>query len=848
MDKQIRSNLIIMISILMIGLVASFLFIGNFMRSVNEASDKETLIYVLETTEQMNYSLQSRIDDTWSQLNMAKQTLLHIGDDAKAVIDYLSAMCDDAAMETIFLLSDRGDYISNNGDYGNWNISEELLALFTEGETVCMLRQNVSAGDMLSFAIPIQGITINGIYMEYMIAEYRLDTFMDVLSLKSYGGQGVACVVDNKGRCLFHSGNMLPFGSNSYYFFSMLQDFEFERNPDIASKEELRQQMVSGGKGAVYVTGNDNTYAVSFVPVGIMDWNLVLLVGQEALSTGRESYVQKMAEMSIGVVLFIIVICAIAYLIATWILKRRTTQQLSNRERLINILSNDTMGAYILVDEKTMLCTYVSPGISSVLGLDVTMFINAPFEKVVDAIHSPVLEESLAQWNRMEILEVQRFVFFHPKTGESKYLRCRFFPSTDGELVVTLMDETADAKKEKVLQDAITAARSANEAKSNFLSNISHDIRTPMNTIVGLAVLLEREVDKNDKVREYTDKLGVASRHMLGLINDVLDMSKIESGKTILNMERFRLSVLLEELSVVIQPQAKAKKQKFTIIDEDLRPDCLVGDKMHISQILSNLLSNAVKYTQEDGRIVLTVTQLSLDERGYVRLRFEVEDNGMGMSADFLENIFEPFIRENTSTVSGIQGTGLGMAITKSLVELMGGTITVKSTVGEGSIFTVELELRTAKKEIEVQARDVGVRESKEKNISIEGLNFLLAEDNAINAEIMTELLAMEGARCDRAVNGRRVVEMFEAASNGTYDVILMDIQMPEMDGYAAAWAIRNSNHPEGASIPIIAMTANAFAEDVQKALEAGMNEHVAKPVNMNLLCATVVRLLEERK
>lgn len=324
-------------------------------------------------------------------------------------------------------------------------------------------------------------------------------------------------------------------------------------------------------------------------------------------------------------------------------------------------------------------------------------------------------------------------------------------------------------------------------------------------------------------------------------------MSKIESGKTILNMERFRLSVLLEELSVVIQPQAKAKKQKFTIIDEDLRPDCLVGDKMHISQILSNLLSNAVKYTQEDGRIVLTITQLSLDERGYVRLRFEVEDNGMGMSADFLENIFEPFIRENTSTVSGIQGTGLGMAITKSLVELMGGTITVKSTVGEGSIFTVELELRTAQKEIEVQARDVDVRESNEKKLSIEGLNFLLAEDNAINAEIMTELLAMEGAHCDRAVNGRRVVEMFEAASPGTYDVILMDIQMPEMDGYAAAWAIRNSNHPEGASIPIIAMTANAFAEDVQKALEAGMNEHVAKPVNMNLLCATVVRLLEEK-
>ena len=524
----------------------------------------------------------------------------------------------------------------------------------------------------------------------------------------------------------------------------------------------------------------------------------------------------------------------------------------------------------------------------------------------------------------------------------------------------------------ETLGEALDTAKAANEAKSNFLANMSHDIRTPMNAIVGFSTLLTKDAERPDKVREYTRKISASSQHLLSLINDILDMSKIESGKTVLNMMEFSLPELLDELYTMMLPQARAKRQSFELYTKGNLPESLIGDKLRLNQVLINLLSNAVKYTQEGGQISLSVEDLERNTLNLAHLRFVVADNGFGMSETFVKTIFDPFTRETTDVTREIQGTGLGMAITKNIVDLMGGTIRVKSEKDNGSIFTIEIEMSEETQEqdnafwrrnaiarmlvvddeadiclniqsamegtgvevlyatngraaVEMAAAAQGaddpfqiilldwkmpvmdgleaarrireaagqmtpifvltsydLEEAREaaadtpidmflpkpfflfsfqkaldqlltgemvaelrpvQEISIEGLRVLAAEDNEINAEILLELLEIEGVSCEIASNGQEAVDRFINSSPGEFDMIFMDVQMPVMDGYEATQAIRSSKHPEAGTIPIIAMTANAFEEDIQNALDAGMNAHTAKPIDMNKLKATVARL-----
>lgn len=518
-----------------------------------------------------------------------------------------------------------------------------------------------------------------------------------------------------------------------------------------------------------------------------------------------------------------------------------------------------------------------------------------------------------------------------------------------------------------VLKEAFRAAEDANRAKSDFLSHMSHDIRTPMNAVIGFSTLLEQSYDNPEKVSEYSKKIKASGQHLLGLINDILDMSKIESGKITFNNAEFEISELLDEIGAVIVPQARAKNQSYHLVTSDLRHETYLGDKLRISQILINILSNSVKYTPEGGTIDFSVRNVGEFSDNIDNIIFTVKDNGIGMSEDFLKRVYEPFEREDNSLSSRVQGTGLGMAITKNLVELMGGTIDVKSKVGEGTQFAVNLQMRVAEKsndhefwreynisrtlivdderdvcddvkdllnfagldvdcctdgytaydmvkksisenkpydvvlidlkmpvidgvetarlirgelgsgaslliltaydweQVESQAQQAGVdgfmskpffvsafkqsiarlrskvTEVRGKSVSpLAGMNVLVAEDNELNAEILTELLAISGATCDVAQNGKIAVEMFEKSSAGQYDLILMDVQMPVMDGYAATRAIRASSHPSAKTVPIAAMTANAFADDVKRALKCGMNAHIAKPVSLDVMNSTV--------
>ncbi len=525
----------------------------------------------------------------------------------------------------------------------------------------------------------------------------------------------------------------------------------------------------------------------------------------------------------------------------------------------------------------------------------------------------------------------------------------------------------------KQLAEALQVAQIASNSKTTFLSNMSHDIRTPMNAVLGFTTLLAKDAENPEKVREYTKKIMASGQHLLSLINDILDVSKIESGKVVLNFEEFTLNDLVSSVDAIIRPMAKSKRQNFFVEVTEIQHEYLLGDKTRVNQILINLLSNAVKYTQEEGNIYFRLIGQKQRSNQYERIRIEVEDNGYGMTPEYLETIFDAFTRAENSTTNKVQGTGLGMAITKNIVELMGGTIEVFSEVDKGSLFRVELEFRIPEGQMDMQFwkqcgiqrllvvacehetskmiqvlmkntevvvdtafgledaqnmlqerhgssenyqlilldfdifktedrditqkirevtsdnipllflasyDDAGIEEvlkiphteilqkpffvsslkekilqmaDKEKELKedkeeyLDGLHFLAAEDNEINAEILTEILELEGASCEIVENGQRAVERFIMAKEGEFDAILMDVQMPVMNGYEATRAIRALSRRDAQNIPIIAMTANAFAEDEKEALDAGMNVHIAKPIDIELLKKVIRQWCKEK-
>lgn len=395
------------------------------------------------------------------------------------------------------------------------------------------------------------------------------------------------------------------------------------------------------------------------------------------------------------------------------------------------------------------------------------------------------------------------------------------------------------------LENALELAKAGSKAKSEFLTTMSHDIRTPMNAIMGMTTLALAYPDDKNKVKNCLQKIETANKHLLSLVNDVLDMSRIENSDIAINLRPLSLSRLIDEISTIIEPQAKNSGLTFTVKKDNIKHDAFCGDSLRINQILINLLSNAVKFTLKNGKVELIAEEIPpASTVEHVRYRFTIRDTGIGMSKEFLSHIFEPFIRENST--SYIEGTGLGLSITKGLVDKMGGTIEVSSHLDKGSEFVVELEF-----EIEESCETLYEESHAENDIILAqkpffGRCFLVAEDHPINAELLCQLLVMDGAEVKIAVNGAEAVDKFSHAAPGTYDAILIDIQMPVMTGYEAARVIREMEHADAKTIPIVAMTANAFAEDVQASMDAGMNAHVSKPIELDVLRSTLNRILPD--
>ena len=835
---------------------------------------------------------------------------------------------------------------------------------------------------------PDTGRSVIGGYQRFTFADgthgiaqvkRRMSTVAEEFMLSFYDDQGFSYIANDKGDILIRSFNR---NNNSSTFSNIFSVIRLSGNSSEAL-QSFSDSMLQGKEGVMRFSLEGEKNVLAFTPVeGSNGWYLIAIV-PDAVVMKHADEILKSSQTAMILLGSVLVVLALFLYMDRQSQKKIMEKEgdLQYRERLFGILANNTNDVFLMFTTDRYQLEYISPNVERLLGIS-----QEEVKKDIRVIQRRLADNeeaiSLRNIKRMKVGSsvVHEGERIHRRTGEPRwFFETLYKTSVDHSerFVAVLSDRTQERKSELALRDALAIAKTANESKSVFLSNMSHDIRTPMNAIVGFAALLQRDAGNPEKVREYTRKITSSSQHLLGLINDVLDMSKIESGKTTLNLSVVSLAELVEELGAMMQPQAKAKHQQFKIDVYDIYNEEILGDRLRINQILINILSNAIKYTPEGGRIDMVVRQMPQNTKNYARFHFEIRDNGIGMSQEYLETIFQPFTRESTKKTSEIQGTGLGMAITKNLVELMGGTIEVESQRDKGTTFRVDLELRVKEQDVDPDfwkkhgvtkmlivddeeeicigiqnvMADTGVQISyalggqpavsmaqkaqsegmgydlvmidwqmpdisgietarrirrivpshvpvmiltaydisrieqegteagidgflqkpfflsnfrlmldhlksdhteekeavQEQDNILAGKNILAAEDNELNAEILTELLEMAGASCQVAGNGREALEMFEGAESGQYDLILMDVQMPVMDGYEATRAIRGCRHPQAKTIPIIAMTANAFSEDVKDALDAGMDEHVAKPIDMERLKSVIKDIIKRK-
>lgn len=822
--------------------------------------------------------------------------------------------------------------------------------------------------ECFTFADGVQGLMQKGEKVSNLSKEF---------SISFYNESGFSYITNQNGDVLIR-----PYHKNSNRTFLNIFDMIAEEN-DEEDIQTFRESLSKGHSGVIQFSFNGSENIITFSPIkAVKGWYIISVIPSSVVMENTDHILQS-SQIFIFAVFIVLIIGLIFLLFERQSRKRIESkeQDIQYREQLFSILSENIDDVFLMLNSKSYAVEYVTPNVNRVLGISKEE-VTADLKTLGKAayiggkiISYPELD--LMQPGQSITLESERT---HRKTAEKRWFYESVYRVGDGQsdkFIVVLSDRTKDRQNKIMLETALNAANAANRAKSTFLNNISHDIRTPMNAIVGLTVLLNHDSSDQERVKEYTRKITASSQYLLGLINDVLDMSKIESGKTTLNITEINLAELIDELGTMIRPQAKAKQQEFELFLKNVTTEHLIGDRMRINQVLTNILSNAVKYTPAGGRIQMTVTQLPQKTKDFARLRFEVQDNGIGMSEEFLAVIFEPFVREINSVTNQIQGTGLGMPIVKNLVELMGGTIDVKSRQGEGSLFTVDLELRIQEQNIDeefwenhritrvlvvdddesictnviramegtgvsvqyalgggnairqigqahqegvlfdlvlldwkmpgmdgmqtareiramlpehipiilltayewdeieeealaagidgflakpffltsfkqaivmVQAKDQKIPDTEAPDNILTGITILVAEDNELNAEILRELLNMNNVACDFVSNGQELLEAFEKSKPDQYDLILTDIQMPVMNGYDAARAIRSCGHPCGKIIPIVAMTANAFAEDVKEALDAGMNAHVPKPIDMRNLESVIAELIKKKQ
>ena len=969
MRKRLR---IAVFTVVLLGIVLMGFRYFDF---VSKIVYEESVSHLTEVFHQSDNMLRELTNKNLTYLHMWGENLQNTYSEDE-IRDHIKKAQEDAGFLDFFFLSADGNYKMVTGETGYLGLQENIEEDIRQGNDVIANAAVPGRPQMLVFATPKAHGTYQGFEYDAIAIAYENSDIVDVLNISAFNGNAQSFVVHPDGRVVVdHSSESW---GNVYNFFGILREHSSMSEKEIL---ELSDKFSSGHADAMLLNLDGRNYYLVYEKSDIQDWIFLGLVQAEIVNASMNS-LQRSTMLLVSVVVF----CIAAFFISLIIQKNRTSlrkkdTQILYRDELFQKLSMNVNDVFLMLDAKTYQADYVSPNVEKLLGITVEQIRNDI--RILGKLHSGENEDP--EKNYLEKIQVHEqkewdFEYVHQKTGEKRWFHNLAMGSEVNrkkKYILVMSDRTSDRKMNRALSEAVRAAETANRAKSTFLSNMSHDIRTPMNAIIGFTTLAVSNIDDKNRVRDYLGKILSSSNHLLSLINDILDMSRIESGKLHLEETEVSLSDVLHDLKTIISGQVHAKQLDLYMDAMDITNEDVYCDRTRLNQVLLNLLSNAIKFTPAGGTVSVRLKQFPGLQRGSELYEIRVKDNGIGMSQEFVQKLFSPFERERTSTVSRTQGTGLGMAITKNIVDMMGGTIEVQTEQGKGTEFIVRLPFRIQSgnhriekiaeleglkalvadddfntcdsvtkmlvkvgmrsewtlsgkeavlrarqsmelgdafhayiidwrlpdmngievtrqirslgddtpiiiltaydwSDIEVEAREAGVtafcakplfmsdiretlmtvigqsQDEPEKSIlptagsDFRGKCILLAEDNELNSEIAVELLNEYGFLVDTTENGAETVEKVKNSKPGDYHLVLMDVQMPVMNGYEATKAIRALDNPALAGITILAMTANAFDEDRKKALECGMDGFLSKPIVIEELIAMLQKNLNQ--
>ena len=957
--------------LLLIFLAAGFCV--RYLSFVSQIIYQESTSHLEEVLHKSNNMLNQMVRKNLTYLHLYNRFLESTSDEAE-IQAYIDKAQQDTGFASFYFLSYDGNYMTVTGETGYLGLQTNLDEMLADGDDIVMNSALPGKPQLLVFVCPETQGSYRGFAYDAIAISYYNDAVLRLLDNSAFQGNASNYVIYSDGRVVID--NSVNRKETIYNFIAMLRD-----HSDLTEEQilDLSNAFAQGRSGNMKVKLGDTSYYLVYEGTAVQSWTMVGLVPVSIVNASLDKLWSYTIQIVVGIAFGLAVLVILLIVRRNRATVRRKNTEILYRDELFRKLSLNVDDVFLMLDAKTSKTDYVSPNIGRLLGI--------PWKKVRQDVHAlaelrpqndPDRDKNFLEGlSRGEQREWDA-AYLHQETRELRWFHIIAMGSeVEGrtKYILVMSDRTADKQINQALSDAVAAAETANRAKSTFLSNMSHDIRTPMNAIIGFTTLALSNIDDKDRVKDYLAKTLASSNHLLSLINDVLDMSRIESGKIHLEEVEVNLSDVLHDLKTIVSGKIYAKQLELYMDATDVTDEDVYCDKTRLNQILLNLLSNAIKFTPAGGTVSVRVRQLAGKVHGCGQYEFRIKDNGIGMSPEFAQKIFEPFERERTSTVSRIQGTGLGMAITKNIVDMMGGTIEVQTAQGKGSEFIICVPLRTQDEhrpvekiteleglkalvvdddfntcdsvtkmlvkvgmraewtlsgkeavlrarqsiemsdvyhayiidwrlpdmngievtrqirslhddtpiiiltaydwsDIEVEAKAAGVtafcskpmfmsdlRETlmtalgqkmtdasqellPEEDADFKDRHILLVEDNELNREIAQEILREYGFRVDTAENGAVAVEKVRTAAPGSYDLVLMDVQMPVMDGYTATRQIRALEDPALAGIPILAMTANAFDEDRRNAMESGMNGFLSKPIVIGDLVQELHKIL----
>ena len=948
-------------------------FCVRYLSFVSQIIYQESTSHLEEVLHKSNNMLNQMVRKNLTYLHLYNRFLESTSDEAE-IQAYIEKAQQDTGFASFYFLSYDGNYTTVTGETGYLGLQTNLDEMLADGDDIVMNTALPGKPQLLVFVCPETQGSYRGFAYDAIAISYYNDAVLRLLDNSAFQGNASNYVIYSDGRVVID--NSVNRKKTIYNFIAMLRD-----HSDLTEEQilDLSNAFAQGRSGNMKVKLGDTSYYLVYEGTAVQSWTMVGLVPVSIVNASLDKLWSYTIQIVVGIAFGLAVLVILLIVRRNRATVRRKNTEILYRDELFRKLSLNVDDVFLMLDAKTSKTDYVSPNIGRLLGI--------PWKTVRQDVHAlaelrpqndPDRDKNFLEGlSRGEQREWDA-AYLHQETRELRWFHIIAMGSeVEGrtKYILVMSDRTADKQINQALSDAVAAAETANRAKSTFLSNMSHDIRTPMNAIIGFTTLALSNIDDKERVKDYLAKTLASSNHLLSLINDVLDMSRIESGKIHLEEVEVNLSDVLHDLKTIVSGQIYAKQLELYMDATDVADEDVYCDKTRLNQILLNLLSNAIKFTPAGGTVSVRVRQLAGKVHGCGQYEFRIKDNGIGMSPEFAKKIFEPFERERTSTVSRIQGTGLGMAITKNIVDMMGGTIEVQTAQGKGSEFIICVPMRTQDEhrpvekiteleglkalvvdddfntcdsvtkmlvkvgmraewtlsgkeavlrarqsiemsdvyhayiidwrlpdmngievtrqirslhddtpiiiltaydwsDIEVEAKAAGVtafcskpmfmsdlRETlmsalgqkltdasqellPEEDADFKDRHILLVEDNELNREIAQEILREYGFRVDTAENGAVAVEKVRTAAPGSYDLVLMDVQMPVMDGYTATRQIRALEDPALAGIPILAMTANAFDEDRRNAMESGMNGFLSKPIVIGDLVQELHKIL----